>query len=355
MKKIAIVIAELVAGGGAEKVAADLAEEFSQRQYEVTIVTFADLLPHEARHAVPARFVHFQLPEQRGGIVSQMGLLLRRAWSFRQFFRQERFDHVFAFLEAANAPCVLACDQAVLSVHCNPEHMTRNDWRVFRWLYPRARRVIAVSRQIQDLLEHQARLRNVSCIYNPINTRLLNARAQEPVAVEGNFLLAVGRLEDQKRFALLIDAFALSRASQYCKLLIVGEGSQYAMLAQRITALGLEQQVSLVGFDANPYKYMARARFLVMSSAYEGYPLVLIEALSLGCPVVATDCPTGPREIINHGYNGLLVENGNPQALAEGIDTLFFDDGLRTRMSHFAPQSVRDNDIAVVADAWLAA
>ncbi len=355
MKKIAIVIAELVAGGGAEKVAADLAEEFSQRQYEVTIVTFADLLPHETRHAVPARFVHFHLPEQRGGLVTQAGLLLRRAWSFRQFFRKEKFDHVFAFLEAANAPCVLAYDDAVLSVHCNPEHMTRHDWRVFRWLYPRARRVVAVSRQIQDLLEHQAGLRNVSCIYNPVNTRLLNNRAQEAVAEEEDFIVAVGRLEDQKRFGLLIDAFALSRTSQYCKLLIIGEGSQYAMLAQRIAALGLEQQVRLVGYDANPYKYMAKAHFLVMSSGYEGYPLVLIEALSLGCPVVSTDCPTGPREIINHGQNGLLVENNNPQALAEGIDTLFFDHDLRARISRFAPHSVRDNDIAVVADAWLAA
>ncbi len=111
----------------------------------------------------------------------------------------------------------------------------------------------------------------------------------------------------------------------------------------------------LVGFDANPYKYMAHAEFQVMSSDYEGYPLVLIEALSLGCPIVSTDCPTGPREIIRHGENGLLVEKGNVDAIAAGIDELFFDTAKCAQMRQLAVESVRGNDIAAVADAWLAA
>lgn len=355
MKKIAIVIAELAAPGGAEKVAVDLAEEFRQRQYDVTVINFARLPPDVSRHDIPVRTINLDIPEQQGGILRQVAILVRRAWRFRRLFRQEQFDHIFSFLEAANVPCALACPDSVLSVHLDPGTMTRSEWLAFRWLYPRAKRVIAVSRQMQELLEKQARLKNVNCIYNPVNTRLIRDQAAEPLEIDGPFILAVGRLEQQKRFDLLIDAFARSRVQQHCRLLIVGRGSQQEQMEAQIRQLGLEGRVILAGFDANPYKYMAKAEFQVMSSDYEGYPLVLIEALSLGCPIVSTDCPTGPREIIRHGDNGLLVEKGNPDALAAGMDQLFEDEFSRKRMRHQAIASVRDNDIAAVADKWLAA
>ncbi|QQZ27749.1 glycosyltransferase family 4 protein [Thiothrix subterranea] len=355
MKKIAIVIAELAAPGGAEKVAVDLAEEFRQRNYEVTVIKFARLPPEITRYELPVRMINLDIPERQGGLFTQISLLLQRAWQFRQLFQREKFDHIFSFLEAANVPCALACSDAVLSIHLDPGTMTRSEWLAFRWLYPRAKRVIAVSRQMQNLLEKQAHLSNVNCIYNPVNTRLIREKSQETLGFEGRFILGVGRLEKQKRFDLLIEAFARSKAQQACKLLIVGRGSQQTLLEQKIKALGMEARVVLVGFDANPYKYMAKAEFQVMSSDYEGYPLVLIEALSLGCPIVSTDCPTGPREIIRHGENGLLVEKGNVAALAAGIDELFFDDDKRERLRQQAQESVRANDIVAVADAWLAA
>jgi glycosyltransferase involved in cell wall biosynthesis len=355
MKKIAIVIAELAAPGGAEKVAVDLAEEFRQRDYEVTIVKFARLPPGITRHDIPVRMINLDIPERPGGLFIQVSILLQRAWQFRQLFQREQFDHIFSFLEAANVPCALACADAVLSIHLDPSTMTRSEWLAFRWLYPRAKRVIAVSRQMQDLLEKQAHLKNVNCIYNPVNTRLIREKAQETIDIDGRFILAVGRLEKQKRFDLLLEAFAQSQARHDCKLVIVGRGSQQEALEQAIKTLGLAERVILVGFDPNPYKYMAKADFQVMSSDYEGYPLVLIEALSLGCPIVSTDCPTGPREIIRHGENGLLVEKGNVAAIASGIDALFFDTATREQMRQQAQESVRGNDIAVVADAWLAA
>ncbi len=355
MKKIAIVIAELAAPGGAEKVAVDLAEEFRLRDYEVTVVKFARLPPDITRHDVPVRIINLDIPERPGGLFTQITILLHRAWQFRKLFQREQFDHIFSFLEAANVPCALACADSVLSVHLDPSTMTRSEWLAFRWLYPRAKRVIAVSRQMQDLLEKQAHLKNVNCIYNPVNTQLIHEKAQEHLALEGRFILSVGRLEKQKRFDLLIEAFAQSKAQQDCKLVIVGRGSQQDVLEQRIKALGLEERVLLVGFDPNPYKYMAKAEFQVMSSDYEGYPLVLIEALSLGCPIVSTDCPTGPREIIRHGENGLLVEKGNVSAIAAGIDELFYDPEKQAQMRLQGRESVRGNDIAAVADAWLAA
>ncbi|MEZ5452286.1 MAG: glycosyltransferase [Thiothrix sp.] len=355
MKKIAIVIAELAAPGGAEKVAVDLAEEFRSRQYDVTVIKFACLPPGIARYDIPVRVINLQIPERPGGLFTQVSILLQRAWQFRRLFHREQFDHIFSFLEAANVPCALACSDSVLSVHLDPDTMTRNEWLAFRWLYPRAKRVIAVSRQMQDLLEQRAGLKNVNCIYNPVNTALIREKAGATLDIEDKFILAVGRLERQKRFDLLLEAFARCKTQAYCKLVLLGRGSQQPILEQRIGELGLEGRVLMAGFEPNPYKYMAKAEFQVMSSDYEGYPLVLIEALSLGCPIVSTDCPTGPREIVRDGENGLLVAKGDPDALAAGIDALFFDEPKRARMRKQAVESVRANDITVVADAWLAA
>lgn len=353
-KKIAIVIADMAAPGGAEKVAADLAEEFHSRKHDVTVIKFENYgdIP---RFSYPGRTIQLNLPSREGGFPRQLLTLVKRAWYFRKVFKQEKFDHIFSFLEASNVPCALASREAVLSMHLDPDKMTPHEWRAVKWFYPRAKRVITVSQQMRELLIKRAHLGNVKTIYNPVNTRLIHEKSQEPIAIEGRFILGVGRLERQKRFDLLIDAFAQTQAQQECKLVIVGRGSQQEALEQQISSLGMQERIILAGFEVNPYKYMAKAEFQVMSSDYEGYPLVLIEALSLGCPIVSTDCPTGPREIIRSGENGLLVETGNADALASGIDELLSKPALREQMRHKAKESVNANDIAVVADAWLAA
>ncbi len=355
MKKIAIVIADLRMPGGAEKVAVDLVIEFHRRGDDVTVINFDHPLPKGALYEVPCRVLDINMPGHKGGILVQIGLLLKRAWCFHRIFQRVKFDHIFSFMEAANLPTVLVAPNAVLSVHLDPGTLTRSEWVAFRWVYPRAKRVITVSKQTQSLLKTKAGLGNVCCIYNPVDTRLVHEKSKQAVAIKGRFILAVGRLVRLKRFDLLLAAFAITRAREECFLVILGTGAEQQQLQAQIINLGLENCVLMVGFDDNPYKYMARAEFQVMSSDHEGYPLVLIEALALGCPVLSTDCPTGPQEIIHPGVNGLLVETGNVDALAEGIDQLFFDDELRERLSRQAAESVRDNDVAAVADRWLAA
>lgn len=195
-----------------------------------------------------------------------------------------------------------------------------------RW-YPRADAVIAVSDGVGRDLARTIDLppARVHAVYNPVDQRRIDARAAEtidhrwflpggpPVAV------AVGRLNRQKDFATLLRAVALVRQRREMRLLIIGEGDERPALDALRRSLGVADIVDLAGLDDNPYRFLARADLFVLSSAWEGCPNVLLEALACGCPVVSTDCPSGPAEILDGGRLAPLVPVGDPAALAAAI------------------------------------
>lgn len=193
--------------------------------------------------------------------------------------------------------------------------------------YAQADGVIAVSQGVaQDLIDAIGLpSTRVHTLYNPVIPDDLEMRMAEPVshpwltAPAGPILLAVGRLEIQKDFPTLLRAFAHVLLEKPCRLLILGEGRERVALQSLAQALGISERVSLLGHVANPYAYMARCQVLVLSSRWEGFGNVIAEALAVGLPVVATDCPSGPREILADGAYGTLVPPGDAQALAQAI------------------------------------
>jgi glycosyltransferase involved in cell wall biosynthesis len=202
--------------------------------------------------------------------------------------------------------------------------------QLIKHFYPWADGIVVVSHGVRDDL---ARLTSISreritVIYNPSVVRAeVVEKAQAPLdhpwfkPDQPPVLLAVGRLQVQKDYPTLMRAFAQVRQARPARLLILGEGRERPMLEALIAELGLEQDVSLPGFVANPYAYMARASVFVLSSRWEGLPTVLIEALCCGAPVVSTDCPSGPREILRDGLYGPLVPVRDADALARAIGT----------------------------------
>ncbi len=194
-------------------------------------------------------------------------------------------------------------------------------------LYPLADGVVAVSQGVaNDLTEHlQIPRENIAVIYNPVITDELKKKARETVnhpwfsPGQPPVILSVGRLSPQKNFSLLISALAQVVETHPARLLILGEGDQRTSLENQIGALGLKQIAQLPGFLPNPYPYMKHAAVFVLSSNFEGLPGVLIEALFCNGRVVATDCPSGPREILADGAWGQLVPTGNAPALAQAI------------------------------------
>lgn len=205
--------------------------------------------------------------------------------------------------------------------------------RVVPWLakvlYPHADRMIAVSKGVADSLAVWLKIPvgSIHVIYNPLVDATLLERAEEPPE-HGWFqdsslpvILGAGRLEAQKDFATLIRAFALVHDQLPAHLMILGEGSQGKALAALAQELGVSEQVAMPGYVSNPYAYMRHSALFVLSSAWEGFPSVLVEAMACGCRLVSTDCPSGPREILENGRWGALTPVGDADAMAAAMLT----------------------------------
>lgn len=195
-----------------------------------------------------------------------------------------------------------------------------------RFFYPLADHIVAVSSAVADDLAAHLRLRRdrIDVIYNPVVTQAMKDKAAQPVdhpffAAGVPVIVSIGRLTEQKDYPTLLRAFADLRCRMPCKLLILGEGGKRPELEQLVAELELSTDVALPGFVQNPYAYLAKARLFVSSSAWEGLPTVIIEALALGVPVVATDCPGGTSEILAGGQFGTLVPVSEPQVLSRAI------------------------------------
>jgi glycosyltransferase involved in cell wall biosynthesis len=186
----------------------------------------------------------------------------------------------------------------------------------------------------------------ITTIHNPINLERVTQLAREPAEhpwfedADIPVVLGVGRLVPQKDFPTLMRAFALVRQQRPARLVILGQGRGRPELEALARSLGLEHDLWMPGIALNPYRYMARAAVFALSSAWEGFGNVLLESLACGRPIVSTDCPSGPAEILGNGRFGRLVPVGDAPAMASAIlESLAGNhqpDRLRSRAAEFS-------------------
>jgi N-acetylgalactosamine-N,N'-diacetylbacillosaminyl-diphospho-undecaprenol 4-alpha-N-acetylgalactosaminyltransferase len=175
--------------------------------------------------------------------------------------------------------------------------------------------------------------------------------AQKPF--EFDYILAVGRLSKEKGFDILIKSFAKSDLKNMVKLVILGEGKERKNLEKLIIKLGLKSQVLLFGKVDNPFIYMKYANFFVLSSRYESFGNVLLEALACQTPVIAANCETSPSEIIKNEENGLLVPVGDENALKSAMEELFYDQKLYEKLKANTRKSVEKFGIENIIKDWI--
>jgi glycosyltransferase involved in cell wall biosynthesis len=201
---------------------------------------------------------------------------------------------------------------------------------------------------------------NVAELPNVIDVDALRIKARAPIERPAEtFIVSVARLDEgQKDHKTLLRAFAQVRERQLSSadLLLVGEGRDQGALEQLATELGIRSSVHFMGFCSNPFPYIRQAEMLVLSSRYEGLPMVLGEAMALGTPVISTDCPTGPRDLLEDGQGGLLVPIGDVDEMARAIERLHTDTALRRtlvqnafrKVATLAPHSANQRMLTLV-------
>jgi glycosyltransferase involved in cell wall biosynthesis len=316
-----------VRGGGAQRVIVNLVQGIVQRGEPVDLVlavaegVFLDHLPPQVRVV--------DLRARR--LVGSLLPLIR-------YLRGERPRMLISSLSHANLMALWAAKLAgrstpvMVTVHNTMSKSTGSngglEQRLLRTFYPWASRIVAVSRGAADDLARTTGVprSRVEVIYNPVITPAVLDLARRPPdhpwydAGGAPVILGVGRLTPQKDFPTLVRAFAELRRRRGARLIILGEGEDRPALKALVAELGLSDDVSLPGFRDNAPAYMARSALFALSSAWEGLPTVLIEALAVGTPVVSTDCPSGPREILQEGRLGALVPVGDAPALASAME-----------------------------------
>ncbi len=313
-------------GGGAERVMLYLARGFADKGYEVDLV----LAKREGSYLS-------QVPENVNVVDLKAGRVFTSLPALVRYLRREQPVALLSAMDHSNIVALWAKRFArvrmrvVVSVHTifsmGVKHSNTRGRLIpyiARWCYGWADGVVAVSRGVADDLSNTIGLprERIRVIYNPVIVPELFELAKEPVehpwfcAGEPPVVLSVGRLTFAKDYPTLLRAFSLVIRARPARLIILGEGEERAGLEAMVRDLGLEDVVSLPGFAMNPYAYMSKAALFVLSSAYEGFGNVLVEAMACGTPVVSTDCPSGPAEILENGRLGQLVPIGDVEALS---------------------------------------
>jgi glycosyltransferase involved in cell wall biosynthesis len=387
--RLAVLVRDL-GGGGVQRSLLTLAKAFAERGHPVDLVTSSDA--GVLRSSVPPEVRLVVLPTGRRHLARLLPLVadplgartllpamltkarpsptLASLGALARYLRRERPTALVTGITQVNLEAVWAKRLArwrgrlVITerVHFSSALAESSAWRqrhlpgLVRRTYPKADAIVAVADAVADDLSAATGLArgSIRTIYNPIVGREVAVLADAPVPhpwLDGTgppVVLGVGRLDEQKDHPTLLRAFAAAAGMRPLRLIILGEGRrpEDTSRAQRelmtlAANLGVADAVSLPGFTTNPFAYMARAAVLVLSSRLEGLPAVLVQAMACGCPVVSTDCPSGPREILEGGRWGPLVPVGDHRTMAAAILSTLAHPGDRSaRMARAAVFSV---------------
>jgi glycosyltransferase involved in cell wall biosynthesis len=317
-----------LAGGGAERVALNLLKGMVERDVLLDLVLADAEGPYLAQVPTGVRLINLGT-----------GRVTKAIPALAKYLKETKPVGLLSHMNHANVAAIVAKGLArsqtkLVTVEHETLSASKSQLRrskllrpMMKFLYPHADIIVGVSQGVSEDLDRQLGLKpgTAKTVYNPVIDRDTLSQAKMPLdhpwfeAGSPPVFLAVGRLSPQKDFSNLIRAFAQLRQQKNARLMILGEGELRGELEAEIASLGIGDDVAMPGFVSNPYAYMYNSAAFVLSSRWEGLPTVLIEAMACGCAVVATDCPSGPQEILAGGKYGILVPIDNAQALGSAM------------------------------------
>lgn len=352
--KVCLVTISL-SGGGAERSTAHLSKMLTNEGYKVHIVAIRDKVDYDYSGTL------YRL----GPLRKKLGIFttVNRIVKFRNYLNRNSFDFIIdnrtrssIFKEYIyNSFIYRGCKMIFVVRSASLPLYFPNSKSLIQRQAKKAYRYIGVSKAIVKLIAEKYKISNVTCIYNPIPLQKIQEDALVSIDTpDENFIIAMGRLDEPvKNYFLLLEAFKESKLSENnIKLMILGKGPDESLIKEKIMFLNLEQDVAIKPFTPNPFPWLKKARFTILTSRFEGFPRVLIESLAVGTPVISVDCVSGPSEIIENKRNGLLVSNNDPIELAKAMDSFIFDEDLYKTCKNNAKDSVSHLDIDTISKKW---
>ncbi len=346
--KIFFVIKSLHTAGGTERATVVIANELAARQHEIAIVCLANEGKSffETHQAIKFHYLHPE-PDTRFSLIRDIS----RRRKLKRLYNTERPDIIII---VGSGRSILNLPAAKGYTNITWEHFNANvNWHL---MHPISRKlavmfsdkVVTLTNQDVENYKRKFGAKNAVCIPNPIT---IDSSTKSPLTEKR--VLAVGRLVNQKGFDLLIDAWSkVKNRENGWKLRIIGSGGMLPLLSTKIEDLNLTDSIELIPTTNNIITHYEASSLYVMSSRYEGLPLVLIEAMAMGLPIVSFDCETGPRDIIENNVTGKLVPHLDIDRLASELDNLMSDNEKRKLFSENSIKRAESFKIKVIADKW---
>jgi len=323
MKQVAIVVTNL-AGSGAEKIAISQAKLFYEKGHKVVLFLLEDIKTYDIS-SFDFPVVSLTNKKDTYKFLGKLGdkiyanILQKKMKEFGKFdlvlSNLPRADRVVKLLSHPNKYFVIHTSYKGELANFSKARFQKKQ-KLYQYIYKDENLITITDAMIQDLDDLDIKYKSVKTIYNPFDFEYIRSKAQESVDIDYDYIISASAFREQKRYDVLLDAFMLLKSD--VKLLILAKKD--SKLIEMIEQRGLSHRVEILGFQQNPYKYIKNAKLLVLSSDREGLPTVIIESLIVGTPVVSTDCPTGPKDILNGELSKWLVPTGDSKALASKID-----------------------------------
>ena len=331
-------------GGGTERVLVNILKYIRRERFKPAVVVFNPENDYKEEIPDDVRITCFykKRPLDFFKLVFRLSRVIRscRPNVIASFSHYANYLVIIAAKLSGNKSPIIISERTLLDKYLSHTNFKSLKKLLIKYFYPKSSCVIAVSKEVKgDLCLHYGVLEGkCRVVYNGADIDNIRVKGEEAVKhpwyqVDIPLIAACGRFTLSKNYPLLLNSFARVLKSVNARLVILGEGERKFEIEKLSRILGIEENVFFAGFQRNPYKYIAGADIFVMSSSWEGFPNVIIEAMASGTAVISTNCPSGPNEIINDGVNGFLVPVGDKTKMAEAILRLLEDQKLRKRLA----------------------
>lgn len=354
-KKKVLLVAKSLSEGGAERATAVLSLMLKDFNYDVSIIILDNKVSYD--------FYGSCFILNKGEVNKNYKTKFAFFIDFRNYVKNGQFDYIIDFRTRNSFLRELLIygfiykkvQNVIYTIHLPKLFLyIPKPYFLFKNVYSNALKIVVVSQEIKKLLKEKLSINNTALIYNAIDINKIYKLKNEAIIEKDKFILVVGRMNDDiKQIDKLINIYSETNLKENnIKLFIMGSGVLTNDFMTNVKNRGLNIDIHFLSFQDNPYKYMNKAKFLVLCSKMEGFPYVILESLACSTPVISFDCRTGPKEVIINKFNGLLVEDQNFSELKNAINNFVTDSNLYDFCKNNALKSVEKYDIKIIAEEW---